>query len=287
MITKEAIQELLQPGVIEAASAALQLAVSDFIARGEDTRGIVALPKDFVVTDLESHLPQRRRARGTMTTSRLEDWIAYVKGQAELGAAAFVDPTRMQATCVLNLGTPQNPGHADNLAIYKPETTSAYEALRGVESTSAQTRALTQRKMAEWMEDWADCIVCLDADGAAIDRRKAIAAVRAITIESARKAESVEGQLSAERSAFESIKATSRETLPAMVRFRCEPYHGLLARDFDLRLSIVTTEKEPTLVLRTVRAEWHREEMAIEMSDKVRAGLGGDFAVALGTYAAK
>ena len=222
-----------------------------------------------------------------MTTSRLEDWAAYVEAHKEPGASAFVDPTRMQAVCVLNLGTPLTPGHCDNVAIYKPETTAAYDALRGIESVSTQTRRLTQRTLAEWMEDWADRIVCVDDEGMAIDRRKATAAVRAITIESARKAESVEGQLSAERSAFETVKATSRDTLPAVVQFNCEPYHGLHARTFELRLSITTGDKEPMLILRTIRAEWHREEMAIELALNVRKELADKVPVALGAYAAK
>jgi uncharacterized protein YfdQ (DUF2303 family) len=280
MFDKEAIQELAKAQAITAAAEAIG-------HRIDSSSGAIALPDDFNLHDLEPYQPTRRRARGTMTTSRLEDWAAYVEIHKEGGAAAFVNPAHMQAVCVLNLGTPVAPGHADNLAIYKPETTAAYDALRAIESTSGQTRRLTQRSLAEWMEDWAERIVCVDAEGTAIDRRKATAAVRAITIESASKAESVEGQLSVERSSFEQVKATSKDTLPAVVQFACEPYHGLRARTFELRLSIITGEKEPMLVLRTIRAEWHREEMAIELALNVRKELADKVPVALGSYTTK
>jgi uncharacterized protein YfdQ (DUF2303 family) len=280
MFDKEAIQELAKAQAITAAAEAIG-------HRIDSASGAIALPDDFTLHDLEQYQPTRRRARGTMTTSRLEDWGAYVALHTEPGATAFVNPTHMQAVCVLNLGVPSQPGHADNLAIYKPDTTAAYDALRAIESTSGQTRRHSQRTLAEWMEDWAERIVCVDAEGQALDRRKAIAAVRAITIESARKAESVDGQLSAQRSAFESVAATSRETLPTVVQFACEPYHGLRSRTFELRLSIVTGEKEPMLVLRTIRAEWHREEMAIELALNVRKELADKVPVALGSYTAK
>lgn len=57
MFTKEAIQELAQAQAIAAADATVERA---------DIAGLVALPSDFELHNLEQHQTYRRRARGTM-----------------------------------------------------------------------------------------------------------------------------------------------------------------------------------------------------------------------------
>jgi uncharacterized protein YfdQ (DUF2303 family) len=117
---------------------------------------------------------------------------------------------------------------------------------------------------------------------------KAIAAVRAITVESARKVESVEQTLSAERTAFESIKADSKnQPLPGLIHFTCEPYLGFEGRTFALRVAVHPSEKSVTLSLRMAQAEKHEEEIAAELAAKVGTELTGTAPVMLGTYLAK
>lgn len=280
MLDREAIQELAQSEAIAAAQVAVDAALGD-----GKTHGIAALPEHWQIHDLEERLPLRRRARGTMTTARLDDFAAYVDAHRQDGAAAFVNPDAMTATAVLNLGTRAEPGHADNLALYKPPTTAAYDALRAMCSTDPATpRKHSQTKLAEWMEDWAGIIDCQGPDGAALTTPLAISAVRAITIEATRKGESVEGQLSTERSALEAVKASARTPLPAFIRVTCEPHLGMAKREFVLRLSVYPDDKAVSLGLRLARAEWHREEMATELVDKVRTALAGRLLVAMGSY---
>lgn len=283
MFDREAIDAITEASAINAAAAAVGAATTI----RTHAAGIVHLPAHFTQHDLESAMPTRRRARGTMTTARLDDFAAYVAAHSEAGAAAFVNPDKMQASAVLNLGTPGAPGHADNLAIYQPPTTAAYDALRAMCSDPTNTRKHSQTKLAEWMEDWADAIACQGTDGAELATPLAISAVRAITIEATRKGESVEGQLSTERSALEAVKASARTPLPAFIRLRCAPYLGLNERDFILRLSVYPDDKAVSLGLRLARAEWHREEMAAELVDKVRQALAASLPVAMGSYAAK
>jgi uncharacterized protein YfdQ (DUF2303 family) len=279
MFDREAINAITEASAIDAAASAA--------VNASHGTGIVYLPAHFTQHDLEFSLPTRRRARGTMTTARLDDFAAYVATHSEAGAAAFVNPDQMQACAVLNLGTPGAPGHADNLAIYKPPTTAAYDALRAMYSAPTSTIKHSQTKLAEWMEDWAAAIACQGPDGAELTTPLAISAVRAITIEATRKGESVEGQLSTERSALEAVKASARTPLPAFIRMRCAPYLGLQERDFVLRLSVYPDDKAVTLGLRLARAEWHREEMAAELVDKVRQALAASLPVAMGSYSAK
>jgi uncharacterized protein YfdQ (DUF2303 family) len=195
----------------------------------------------------------------------------------------------MKAVGILNLGNPEHgPGHADNKAVLSLKSLAAYDALRKVANGQAQT----QTAVAEWMEDWQDLIKCYSESGEidegasrGVTTAKGIAAVRAITIEAARKVESEEGQLSASRSAFESVKASSKHALPTHIYFKTVPYVGLAERTFVLRLGILTTGDKTSIVLRPVKMEEHQQEMAEEFAGIVAKSLEmTGYNVLIGTY---
>jgi len=274
MLDKDAIKELSKAQAISAAAEALNK---------ESNIGVVALPSEFTVHDLEKFMPERRRMRGTMTTSSIKDFSIFTKKNSEAGAAVFIDPENMKATAVLNLGTPDLPGHSDNVSVLDPKKTAAYSILRLITSG----KPLNQTDVAEFLEDWIDSIKCLHED-ADVPVNKAISAVRSITIEAMRKLESNEKQLSASRSAFESVTATSIETLPTMIYFTCQPYADLQEREFVMRLGILTGSDKPTITLRIIKIEKHEEEMATELSSLIEESIGdSETLVMLGKYASK
>ena len=261
MFDKDAIKELAQAQAITAASEAIAVSFAD-------DKAIVALPSEFTVHDLEKTLPLRRRARGAMTTSSVTPFAEYVDQHKEPGATVFVDQDAMTAVAVLNLGTPDQPGHADNIAKMVAKRMASFTAL--LQHASGQ--GLAQAKAAEFLEDWPGYFKFFK-DAGEITAGQAIAAVRKLTIEAMRKLESAEQQLSATRSAFESVSATSTEPLPTTIYFSCVPYHGLSERQFVLRLGVLTGAKEPAIVLRIVNKEQHEEEMAAELSELVANNL--------------
>lgn len=277
MISKEAIEALCKAEAITAATKAVLAAESDSVAT------VVALPNDFKLHDIETHLQLRRRARGKMSTSVLADFAAYAKTHSEAGASVLVNPKRMVATAVLNLGTPDAPGHADNLAVLQYERTAAYRALLLIANGVGQKQAT----VAEFLEDWPGLIQCFDGN-AQLTPPRAIAAIRKISIESMKKLESSAQQLSESRSAFEEIQAKSggADPLPTTIYFNCAPYQGLQERQFVMRLSILTGGSTPAIALRIAKEEEHEEEMAEEMATQVREALADiDTPVYLGDYA--
>jgi uncharacterized protein YfdQ (DUF2303 family) len=271
MFDKEAITALQEGESIRQAN--------DAIAASSLSRDLVSLPSDYTVHDLEPFLPLRRRARGTMETSVLESFVDYTKEHREAGATVFVHPDSFSATAVLNLGTPDNPGHADNRAKLTLRRLAAYSALRNIANGSGHKQSV----IAEFLEDWPDLITCFNDDGG-ITGPKAIAAIRKVTIESLRKLESNEQQLSASKSTFENIQATSTDPLPTMIYFSCAPYLGIEQRTFVLRLGILTGNDKPTISLRIIKLEEHEEEMARELSLKISALFGSDMPIVLGAY---
>lgn len=282
MFDKDAIKELTQAESISAAQVSVDAALG-----GEgNAHGVTALPEGFQVHDLEAKLAQRRRARGKMTTSSVPAFAAYVAGHNEEGASVFVDQDAMRAVAVLNLGTPINPGHSDNLAVLAPKATAAYTSLLKV----ATGQGLTQTAIAEFIEDWMDNVRCLGNasetdDPVTISARQAAAAVRRVTIEAIQKLENTEGQLNASRSALESVKASSGgNPLPAFILFKCVPYHGLGEREFTLRLGVQTGALKPALVLRIATKEKHDEAMAEELAELVREAVHESMPCLIGAY---
>ena len=273
MIDKQAIEALQEARAIDAAN--------------DNTPApyVTALPENFKLHDLEKHMSQRRRAIGTMSTTSAQDFANYIKDHAEAGATVFVSTEAMKAVAVLNLGTPEEPGHADNLAVLDPKKTAAFSALLAI----ANGHPRSQQDVAEFLEDWPSMVSCYNDEGN-ITNAKAIAAVRKITIEALRKLESEEQSLSASRSAFESVAATSKEPLPTTIYFTCVPYVGLAERTFVLRLGVLTSGDKPSIVLRIVKAEEHAEEMGNELAaliaDKFSNGDGDAPPVLLGSYTA-
>lgn len=256
MFDKESIIALQEGTSINKANEALSLSI--------ETKELVAFPSDYKLHDLEQYLPNRRRARGTMSTTILESFTDYTKAHAEPGATVFVDSDHMSATSVLNLGTPEAPGQADNKAKLTLIRTAAFTALLGM----ATGASLKQATVAEFLEDWSLEIVCMN-DAGDIATSKAIAAIRKLTIETMRKLESEEQSLSASRSAFESVQATSKEPIPTTIHFMCQPYNDLKGRTFCLRLGINTSGDKPSVTLRIVKSEQHNEEMATELVELI------------------
>lgn len=274
MFDKDALETLMQAEAISAANGCVNDA---------GARGLLALPNEFTAHDIETYLPNRRRARGTMTTVSDADFAAYVKAHKEPGAAVFVNEKDMTATAVLNLGTPDEPGHTDNRALLAPPKTAAYQALLAI----ANGRGQPQKIIAEFLEDWQDDIRCDNSEGI-IPIHQAIAAIRALTIDALRKVTAEEQKLSAARSTFESIAASSKDPIPTTVSFTCAPHAGMNERTFVMRLGILTGEANPMPVLRIIKKEVHDEQMGQELAERVRKALAGEaITVAVGTYAAK
>lgn len=276
MLDKEAIRELSQAEAITNAAAAID---SGFGQSGD--HGLAALPEEFKLHDLEPFMPNRRRQRGIMTTRSIDNFAEYTKKYGEDGAAVFIDTDSMKATAVLNLGTTAHPGHADHRAILEMKPTAAYQALRAITNGVG----ISQNSVAEFLEDWATQIVCRHGDEI-VTTSKAIAAIRNITIEGLRKVNTTEAQLSASRSTFESVAASSTEQIPTLIEFTCFPYAGGLGPAvFNVRLAILTTNDKPSITMRIAKLEEHQERMGRELANLLKEAMGGDqIPLILGAY---
>ena len=242
-------------------------------------RSAVPLHKDVTIQDLEPFMPWRRRYRGEMVTTQIDQFAEYTNrtaGEVQANSAkpatvpCFVDPDNMTAKVFFDLGTVEFPGHADFTARLNLPKTAAFEDLLGKNG-----RALDQKELAEWLEDWAPQLKVTSETGEPLNLAAAVGAVRRITIGAKSESSSEERTFGGRRSVMSEVEAQNKDTLPAFVEFTCEPYHGLQERTFRLRVSLITSEK-PRLVMRIVRLEHHQEEMAKEFREHLEHALDGN-----------
>jgi uncharacterized protein YfdQ (DUF2303 family) len=234
------------------------------------------------IVSLEPFAAVRSRFRGTMSTPSFDDFVAYVKDVAdnEVGGVVptFVDVDAMAATTFFNLGDFEDPGHADWRAKLNLKPTAAFSALCDIDG-----KKLSQKALAEWLEDWND-FVSAEYEAGDGDLKRAITAIRKLTIDTRGSTTHGVTATSTQRSALEEIEAKA-DNLPVGFSWVCEPYVGLKQRIFRVALSVLTGGTEPQLVLRWVRREAVIEDIAKEFKTTLQERLDGSAEVSVGTFA--
>ncbi|HCJ7694140.1 TPA: YfdQ family protein [Citrobacter freundii] len=230
------------------------------------------VPENAQIESLEHFNSQRFRFRGAMTTTSIDDFVRYSKGYASASepARCFIDADNMTARSVFNIGTLDNPGHADNVASITLKKTAPFRALLQIDG-----QRLKQKQIAEWLEDWSDYLLAFDADGETMEISQAAQAVRRITIQQATQQDHETGDFAGKKSLMQSVEASSKDVMPVAFEFKCVPYEGLGERRFSLRNSLLTSD-EPCFVLRIVQLEAQEEAIANEFRDLLISKFDGE-----------
>lgn len=244
--------------------------VKDLVLSGyhlNDIHGLACptalLPQNTSVESLERYSLERFRFRGAMDTTSIDDFVRYSVGYAQEDdkARCFIDADNMLARSIFNIGTLDNPGHADNVASIKLKKTAPFRALLAINGDH-----LNQKQIAEWLEDWSDYLLAFDASGNTMTIAQAAQAVRRVTIQQATQADHEDSDFSGKKSLMQSIEASSKEVMPVAFEFKCVPYEGLGERRFSLRNSLLKSS-DPVFVLRIVQLEAQEEAIANEFRD--------------------
>ncbi len=228
---------------------------------GDLNHQLIALPEDFKLHNLEGYHAVRFRFRGAFSTTSIDAFAGYAREVITQQSPCFIDAKAMNAKLIFNF---TDKGHCDNTGFVALEKTAAYVALLKIAGARS-----TQKEIAEFIEDWRNCLVARSEPtaenpaGEIIPIVRVIGAIRKISIEAIAKSESEVRNFGATQASMESIDVKSADMPPAFLSFTCEPYSGLPIRTFDLRLSVIT-DRAPALILRIVREEQVSEEMAKE-----------------------
>lgn len=257
MFDQSAIQQLTQT---EASKA-----LNDAVAAALAGKGVAVLHQDFKTQDLESFLPERRRARNLFATGYVADFVKYVNTHKEAGCTVYVDAESMSATAVLNQGSPEHPGHCDNKAKVKLQKLALYSDILSL----CAGGAISQRLFAQWIEERKGATKALGPEQQELVLTSVVTGIRSVTIERASSASSSVQTLSAERSEMESVMAKAKgeqDQLPTYLKFNTKPYKELAEREFFVQVNLLTSGREPTFSFSLWGAEQHREEMAEQFS---------------------
>ncbi|WP_439234166.1 YfdQ family protein [Klebsiella pneumoniae] len=229
------------------------------------------LPQNTSIESLERFAVERFRFRGAMDTTSIDDFVRYsvAYAQEEEKARCFIDADNMLARSIFNIGTLDNPGHADNVASIKLKKTAPFRALLEINGDH-----LNQKQIAEWLEDWSDYLLAFDAGGNTMTIAQAAQAVRRVTIQQATQADHEDSDFSGKKSLMQSIEASSKEVMPVAFEFKCVPYEGLGERRFSLRNSLLKSS-DPVFVLRIVQLEAQEEAIANEFRDLLTGKFDG------------
>lgn len=247
---------------------------------------LIALPSDVRIHDLETFRDGRRRFRGRFTTSSVPDFVAYVKDNAtsteggKVKPTGFIEPKSPEASVFFNLyNDDTGAGHADWKAYLELEQTAAYRSLLAINGTP-----LTQRKLTDWLEDWQNLVAPYGAEGEVISLAKAVGAIGKLEIKSGKQTSHAQDDFRAARSALEEVEAQIGDTMPRIIGFECDPYHGLRARTFRLRVSILTNHEAPQLVLRIMQKEATDEDIILEFKKLLQSELGDTADLVIGSF---
>lgn len=270
MMDKSAIEQIQQ--------SQTAIAHQDALANQNLAYPVLAAHKDFEVRSLERFLPGKVRFTGTMLTSSVSDFSGFTLENKSDDSQCFINKDDASAQVIFNLGTTSKAGHGDFKAELKLEKTAEYKALLGVNDSQ-----LSQKALAEFMEDWTHCITAFASDDDLIPTTKAIAAVRRLTIEANAKAEHEVQDFRSSRSAMENIEAKTDNGLPAYILFQCVPYNELKEFNFYARISVITGET-PKLSFRIKRLEKIQDEIMDNFKELIVEKLDGKVPTYIGVF---
>lgn len=267
-----------------AVKAIQDLAVAALCGTMPEGSRAVALPGDFAIFDVEKHQPHRQRFRGVYNTESIEDFVKYTTDRKVPTTQGYITATNnhLCAFAYFNLREEDASsldghivaGHGDDRAVLALEQTPAFAAL-----TSTDNAKLNQRDIVNFIEDWQDFITSLDAEGNAIEIRKALNALRNVKLEQVSGLASQISDTGYEKTEHEKLEMKgATDSLPVSFVFSGELYAGLAVREIPLRF-IIGGDGTLAFTLRIPRRTVIEESIAAEFKTLLQTQLKdvGDF----------
>lgn len=231
------------------------------------------LPDGYKIIELDHLNESPNHFKDHRFFSDLDEWSRYLADNLSEGlgddAVCFINADNMQSTATLDRGTPSLPGHCFHKASLTLKPTPEYVALDEVNGGGND-----QKKLAEWVEDWAHCITGVDTEGKAMDAKQIVHSIRNITTETTSTSDNIVGDFEQNRSVLEKVESKNKDRQTAYVEMNFKPFDDLNFYNFTLRVSN-TSDKDlkPRITLRCVGLEMIKREMAQEFKNLVNMRL--------------
>lgn len=232
------------------------------------------LPPGATLGRAEQFAASPRFHRHHYNTERLADFVAYAKASANAMSSdhptAYVQPDGSGAQAVFDHGDGDEPHWGHHQAILKLKPAPAWKSAQAM---AAGTKS--QQQVIDWLEDWAGNVIAHAQDGTNIEPHRAIAALRRVKLEAKATITNIEGDMSRQRSALESIEANGdSDTLPAYFILISPLYVGTIKHDIVIRLGVREGDGKPALALRIVGVDRLAEETSAWVEQQLSEQLG-------------
>ena len=233
--------------------------------------GAIILPVGFDIKRTEYLNEERDQFRGSFKTHRIEDFALYANAQKGK-PPVFIDHDNMTARAIFDMGDIEHPLHCKHSACVRMKQTPEYSHL----ICAVLDSVMSQMEFAEFLEDYNAILQCADSIGDPMPIKKAIAAVRRVTVEHKAKQESEVQSYSTKQSAMEQIEAKSGDNqLPAYVVLEAPLFYGLSTYPIKMRVSLLP-RTGPTFKLRAINHDKVLETCAEEFRAKIVASVVSD-----------
>lgn len=253
------------------------------LADALESGGMLALPSDFSVHDLEHALRHRRRLRGKFRTSRIADFVAYARaGRDDLKPTVFVSNDSLVATAVLNIGDMESPGHADDRAHLILTPTAEWRALQEVDGT-----VYSQAEFLDRHADW-DYAIDFVRAGKTVPTAAAVAALRDVSITRSTSRSFLELPNKRQQGSLEAVEVNALADLPDGFIFTFRPADELPVMKALCRLVLLPSEddnpKKAFVRVRVTGLEALKAEIVREFVARLQGEFVGDATVYVGSY---
>lgn len=267
---------------MEAAAIDKIASLSDEIAQriGLETSGeALYVPPGATLHHAEQFAATPRFQRHHYTTERLTDFIAYTTAAAEkldkdYSPTAYVTPDGSGAAASFDHGSTAKPAWGHHSAVLKLRGAPAWHAAKAMAISLH-----SQSQVIDWLEDWEGHVTAHAQDGAEIEQRKAITALRRVKLEAKASIVNEEGDFARNRTALESIEARGdTEALPAYFILHSPLYIGTNTLDIVIRMGVRDSDGKPGIALRIVGRERLQEDTSAWVEKTLRDALADKLA---------
>lgn len=234
----------------------------------------VALSNGYKLESLECFNKYKNQFEGNFRTHILNDFASYVdeNNPKDDSLKLFISSEFMTAITYFDMGSVELPGHCLHSARLDLKKTPEYSEYLKI--TGKHGESLSQEELIEFLIDFPAPIDFFNQDNEPMDFKKALTALRTLSMEKlANKTQTVEHGLS-ERSALERVELAGRAEIPCYAIFSAAPYDGFSVFGFKTRLKI-TTKNEIRFSLYRINEGSAEEAMAREFEAKIQEVITG------------
>lgn len=227
--------------------------------------GFIAVPNDHNITDTDLLCGTRRFFEGSYQTDSLTSFKAYCNDNKQPGSELFIDKQFMRAESIIDLYKDNDtPAIGNHKATFRAEATPEYAAIKKLCES-----IFSQKHLAEFAEEWGDTFNFIDSNNETIELKKAINAIRTMSVNQTSSSENTVSDMSASKSRTAHIEAKGREITVAGFTGNIKFYNDLSPQDVTVKLSIHTNGDDIKLSARALNIDRIKETLANELCSEI------------------